>query len=172
MRTQAIIAAGLLLAFAFPSAHAQLQSRPVPNRAVESFTFQSPSMGVRFSINVGMPEFYKLEDGKKYPALLVTDGDFTFGNVYESASTLKASIIPLIIISIGTSLEEGEAEHVHHFESRDGLRRGAAHRRLLCGWSTTCVIQLQGPERRTDRGRYRYKPRRACGDHAVVNGVA
>ena len=85
MRTQAIIAAGLLLAFAFPSAHAQLQSRPVPNRGVESFTVQSPSMDVRFSINVGMPEGYKAGDGKKYPALLVTDGDFTFGSVYESA---------------------------------------------------------------------------------------
>jgi len=112
MRTQAIIAAGLLLAFAFPSAHAQLQSRPVPHRAVESFTFQSPSMGVRFSINVGMPADYKPGDGKKYPALLVTDGDFTFGNVYESASALRGSITPLFIISVGTSLEEGEAEHV------------------------------------------------------------
>jgi len=112
MRTQAIIAAGLLLAFAFPSAHAQLQSRPVPHRAVESFTFQSPSMGVRFSINVGMPSDYEPGDGKKYPALLVTDGDFTFGNVYESASALRGSITPLFIISVGTSLEEGEAEHV------------------------------------------------------------
>jgi hypothetical protein len=45
---QSLIAAGLLLACAFPSAPAQLQSR----------------------------------DGKKYPALLVTEGDFTFGNVY------------------------------------------------------------------------------------------
>jgi predicted alpha/beta superfamily hydrolase len=112
MRTQASIAAGLLLACAFSSAHAQLQSRPVPNRGVESFTFQSPSMGVRYSINVGMPEDYKAGDGKKYPALVVTDGDFTFGNVYESASTLRGRITPLIVISIGTSREEGEAEHV------------------------------------------------------------
>jgi len=112
MRTKAIIAAGLLLAFAFSSAHAQLQSRPVPHRAVESFTFQSPSMGVRFSINVGMPEGYKAGDGKKYPALLVTDGDFTFGSVYESASALRGLITPLFVISVGTSFEEGEAEHV------------------------------------------------------------
>jgi uncharacterized protein len=112
MRTKVIIAAGLLLAFAFSSANAQLQSRPVPNHGVESFTLQSPSMGVRFSINVGMPEDYKAGDGKKYPALLVTDGDFTFGSVYESASTLRGQITPLIIISVGTSREEGEAEHV------------------------------------------------------------
>ena len=112
MRTKAIIAAGLLLACAYSSANAQLQSRPVPHRAVESFTFQSPSMGVRYSINVGMPEDYKAGDGKKYPALIVTDGDFTFGNVYESASTLRGVITPLIVISIGTSFEEGEPEHV------------------------------------------------------------
>lgn len=111
MKIQAIIAAGLLLACAFPSANAQLQPRPVPNRGIESFTFQSPSMGVRFSINVGMPEDYKAGDGKKYPALIVTDGDFTFGSVYESAWSLSGFITPLIIISVGTSLEEGEDEH-------------------------------------------------------------
>jgi predicted alpha/beta superfamily hydrolase len=37
--------------------------------------------------------------------------DFDFGNVYHSASTLAGVITPLFIISIGTSLEEGEAEH-------------------------------------------------------------
>ena len=110
MRT-ATLTAGFLLAFASTSAHAQLQSRPVPARGVESFTFQSPSMGVRFSLNVGLPQGYKAGDGKKYPALIVTDGDFVFGNVYESASTLSGVITPLFIISVGTSLEEGEPEH-------------------------------------------------------------
>ena len=110
MRT-VTLTAGFLLAFASTSAHAQLQSRPVPARAVESFTFQSPSMGVRFSLNVGLPQGYKAGDGKKYPALIVTDGDFVFGNVYESASTLSSVITPLFIISVGTSLDEGEAEH-------------------------------------------------------------
>jgi hypothetical protein len=65
------VTAGFLLAFASASAHAQLQSRPVPVRAVESFTFQSPSMGVRFSLNVGLPQGYTAGDGKKYPALIV-----------------------------------------------------------------------------------------------------
>jgi hypothetical protein len=54
---------------------------------------------------------YKAGEGKKYPALIVTDGDFDFGNVYHSASTLAGVITPLFIISIGTSLEEGEAGH-------------------------------------------------------------
>jgi len=110
MKTAAVTA-GFVLAFASSSAHAQLQSRPVPNAGVESFTFQSPSMGVRFSLNVGLPEGYKAGDGKKYPALIVTDGDFFFGNVYESASTLSSVITPLFIISVGTALDEGEEEH-------------------------------------------------------------
>jgi hypothetical protein len=46
-----------------------------------------------------------------YPALIVTDGDFDFGNFYHSASTLAGVITPLFNISIGTSLEEGEAGH-------------------------------------------------------------
>jgi hypothetical protein len=105
------ISVGFLLACFSMSAHAQLQPRPVPTPAIESFTFQSPSMGVRFSINVGLPQGYKPGDGKKYPALIVTDGDFTFGTVYDSASNLAGAITPLFIISVGTSLEEGEAEH-------------------------------------------------------------
>ncbi len=111
MKKTATVATGLLIALASISAHAQLQPRPIPNRGVESFTFQSPSMGVRFSLNVGLPPGYKAGDGKKYPALIVTDGDFVFRNVYEQASTLEGVITPLFIISIGTSLDEGEAEH-------------------------------------------------------------
>ena len=110
MKTAALTAS-FLLAVASSTTRAQLQSRPVPSRGVQSFTFQSPSMGVRFSINVGLPPDYKPGDGKKYPALIVTDGDFVFDNVYAQASTLEGVITPLFIISVGTSLEEGEVEH-------------------------------------------------------------
>lgn len=110
MKSRAVVAALLLVVSATP-VDAQLQSRPVPNAGVESFTVQSPSMGVRFSLNVGMPEGYKAGDGKKYPALIVTDGDFTFGNVHEAVGSLTGVITPLFVISVGTSLEEGETEH-------------------------------------------------------------
>ncbi|MBL8982820.1 MAG: alpha/beta hydrolase [Gemmatimonadetes bacterium] len=110
MKTRFVVAMFLLGAAATASG-AQLQSRPVPNRGVESFTFQSPSMGVRFSLNVGMPSDYKPGDGKKYPALFVTDGDFAFGSVYEAAGTLAGAITPVFVISVGTALAEGEEEH-------------------------------------------------------------
>jgi predicted alpha/beta superfamily hydrolase len=68
-------------------------------------------MGVSYAINVAVPAGYKPGDGKKYPALIVTDGDSTFGLVREAASSLEGAITPLFIISIGNALEEGEAVH-------------------------------------------------------------
>lgn len=108
----AAVTTSLLLALIASGANGQqLQTRPVPTRDVQSFTFQSPSMGVRFSLNVGLPSGYKPGDGKKYPALIVTDGDFVFPTVNEAAGTLSGVITPLFIISVGTSLDEGESEH-------------------------------------------------------------
>ncbi len=105
----------------------QLQTRPVPTGNVQSFTFQSPSMGVRFSLNVGMPTGYKPGDGKKYPALIVTDGDFVFPGVNAAAGSLAGTITPLFVISIGTSLDEGEEEHtkrrVYEFSPPDWDRK-------------------------------------------------
>lgn len=110
--TSASLRAVALFVFVATSAHAQqLQTRPVPTGDVQSFTIQSPSMGVRFSLNVGMPNGYKAGDGKKYPALIVTDGDFTFPFVNAAAQSLSGAITSLFIISVGTALDEGETEH-------------------------------------------------------------
>ncbi len=111
MKSVALTTALLLIVSATGANAQQLQSRPVPTGEVQSFTFQSPSMGVRFSLNVGMPAGYKAGDGKKYPALIVTDGDFTFTTVNSAAQNLSGAITPLFIISVGTALDEGEQEH-------------------------------------------------------------
>ncbi len=108
----AALTTAFLLALSTTGANGQqLETRPVPTGDVQSFTFQSPSMGVRFSLNVGMPSGYKPGDGKKYPALIVTDGDFAFPGVNASARSLSGAITPLFIISVGTSVDEGEGEH-------------------------------------------------------------
>lgn len=109
----ALVLSPMLLLLAAPAALSsqQLQSRPVPTGDVQSFTFQSPSMGVRFSLNVGMPAGYRPGDGKAYPALIVTDGDFVFPGVSAAARSLDGVIAPLFIISVGTALDEGESEH-------------------------------------------------------------
>lgn len=111
MRAAAISTAILLAGSASRANGQQLATRPVPTGTVQSFTFQSPSMGVRFSLNVGMPAGYQPGDGKKYPALILTDGDFVFPTVNEAAGSLSGAITPLFIISVGTALDEGEEEH-------------------------------------------------------------
>ena len=141
----------LLLVFSAALADAQMLTRPVPNRGIESFTFQSPSMGVQFSLSVGMPEGYKAGDGKKYPALIVTDGDFVFGNVYEATGTLSGAITPLFVISVGTSLAEGETEHTKRriFEfSPPGWDRKDTFGEML----TQFCKSLQTPEERCTGG--------------------
>jgi len=90
----------------------QLQPRPVPTELVESLSFQSPSMGQRYALNVSIPRELKPNDGKKYPALIVTDGDWAFPGVNAGVRSLDGVIEPIFVISIGTALEEGTQAHV------------------------------------------------------------
>ncbi len=110
--TRALAASLTLLAAAGPLAAQQLASRPVPSVGVESFTFMSPSMGVKFAVNVGLPVGYKAGDTKKYQALISTDGDWVFGGVYNGARSLMTQqvIDGMFVVSIGTAAEDGEEE--------------------------------------------------------------
>jgi predicted alpha/beta superfamily hydrolase len=98
---------GCLTVAVGPAVAQQLQTRPVPSERVESFTFQSPSMGVRYAINVGIPKAFKPGDGKKYPTLIVTDGDWAFAGVNGGAQSLDGVIDPIFVVSIGNALDEG-----------------------------------------------------------------
>jgi predicted alpha/beta superfamily hydrolase len=68
-------------------------------------------MGEQFAVNVGIPSQLKRGDGKQYPALIVTDGDFVFPGVNAGVRSLDGVIEPLFVISIGTRLEDGEENH-------------------------------------------------------------
>ena len=121
-------AAIVALTLVVPRLDAQkLEPRPVPSRGVVSFTFQSPSMGVRFAVNVGLPAGYKQGDGKTYPALITTDGDWAFPTMYESARSLDGEIAPLFLVSIGTGLGDGDtvwtARRVFEFSPPDWERK-------------------------------------------------
>lgn len=90
-----------------------LQPRPIPNYDVEAYTFQSPSMGVRFSIQVGLPPGYKAgAAGRKYQALIVSDGDYTFPSTLDAARSLagEGAIDSIFVVSIGVARDEGEEE--------------------------------------------------------------
>ena len=105
----AAVPALLLTLSAAPVAAQQLESRPVPLGQVEAFTFLSPSMGVRFSVSVGLPPGYQAGNGKKYQALISTDGDWAFASVNTAARSLAGVIESPFVISIGTGADEGEA---------------------------------------------------------------
>ena len=92
----------------------QLETRPVPSRGVESFTFESPSMGVRFAVNVGLPGGFDPAGDERYPALIVTDGDWAFPGVHYPAANLmeEGAIESLFVISVGTDLADGQVEWV------------------------------------------------------------
>lgn len=89
----------------------QFEPRPVPTRDVASFAFQSPSMGVRYGINVGFPAAFGPAAGKRYPALIVTDGDHVFDGVFDGARRLmgQGAIGPMFVISIGSELARGDS---------------------------------------------------------------
>ncbi len=107
--TRALAASIILLATSADRIAAQqLEPRPVPTHDIESFTFKSSSMGVVFAVNVGLPAGYKPGDGKKYAALVTTDGDWAFGGVNEAVRSLAGAIDPLFVVSIGTAAADGE----------------------------------------------------------------
>lgn len=109
---RSIIAALLVVSFTSTLRSQQLKPRPVPTGRVESFTFDSPSMGVRYAVNVGLPEGYQRGGSQKFQALITTDGDLAFRGVFEGANRLSGVIAPLFVVSIGVGEDEGiEAHH-------------------------------------------------------------
>lgn len=118
----AVLACALL---APPLAAQQLISRPVPTTRVESWSFESPSMGEKYSVSVGLPAEYKPGGTEKYPMLVVTDGDWAFRGVHEAVRSLDGVITPVIVVSIGTAEDEGQLvwtrRRIYEFSPRWGL---------------------------------------------------
>jgi hypothetical protein len=102
------------IAIVAPAAAQQLEPRPVPTRDIVSFTYQSPSMGVRYGINVGHPVDFQPVPGKKYPALITTDGDHVFVGVYDAARRLMSQRATgeMFIVSIGAELDQGDSSWI------------------------------------------------------------
>ncbi|HKV99219.1 MAG TPA: alpha/beta hydrolase-fold protein [Vicinamibacterales bacterium] len=90
----------------------QLQPRqyPAPDQ-VESFLYQSASMDRRYALSVGIPADFKAGQNRKYPALIVTDGDNAFARVNAGVRSLSSVIEPIFVVSIGTPPEEREASN-------------------------------------------------------------
>lgn len=117
---------GVLLAMAaVPVAAQQLVPRDFPVKDVESFSLESPSMGRRYDIVVGLPEAYAANPAKAWPVLVVTDGNATFTTARDAARNLtsQGDIGGLIVVSIGTPLEGGDSawtrRRIHEFSPPD-----------------------------------------------------
>ncbi|MBX3146565.1 MAG: alpha/beta hydrolase [Gemmatimonadales bacterium] len=119
-------------------AQVRLEPRPVPSFKVASFTFQSPSMGVRFAVNVGIPKSYQPGSDRRYPLLVSTDGDWLFPITHETANNLVSenAIEEVFVVSIGTSYEDGQdvwvARRIYEF-SAPGWERKDAWGQVISG---------------------------------------
>jgi len=118
----------LALAFtlaALPLGAQQLVPRTFPVKDVESYSLQSPGMGRRYDIVVGLPPAYAANPAKTWPVLFVTDGNMTFSIAQDASRglTSQGDIEGLIVVSIGTPLEEGDTgwtrRRIHEFSPPD-----------------------------------------------------
>jgi predicted alpha/beta superfamily hydrolase len=100
-----------LILMAAPAAAQEFTPRTFPIRSVESWSYKSPSMGHNYDIVVGLPTAYAENPGKTWPVLVVTDGNMTFPVAFDAARNLasQGDIDGLIVISVGTPLEEGDS---------------------------------------------------------------
>ncbi len=100
-----------LILMAAPAAAQEFTPRTFPIRSVESWSYKSPSMGHNYDIVVGLPPAYAENPGKTWPVLVVTDGNMTFPVAFDAARNLasQGDIDGLIVISVGTPLEEGDS---------------------------------------------------------------
>lgn len=88
-----------------------LEPRPLPSRDVDSYSYRSPTMGNRYDVSVGLPVGFRPSAGKKYPALIVTDGNLSFPIALDAARNLmeQGDVEDLIVISVGAPFEEGDS---------------------------------------------------------------
>lgn len=120
MRRTATLVLTVALA-ASPLRAQQLVPRDFPVKDVESFSLESPGMGRRYDIVVGLPSAYNASPEKTWPVLFVTDGNMTFSMAQDAARVLtsQGDIEGLIVVSIGTPLEGGDTawtrRRIHEF---------------------------------------------------------
>ncbi|MEP7384022.1 MAG: alpha/beta hydrolase-fold protein [Gemmatimonadota bacterium] len=101
----------LLPLVARPVGGQTLKPRTYPAEGISSFSFDSPSMGVRYDVYVWMPPGVSADASTKLPLLVVTDGATAFEAAVVAARSLvgQGAIDNLILASIGAPPEDGEA---------------------------------------------------------------
>lgn len=124
-----LAAAGVWLALTAASAAGQqLVPRDFPLREIEAYTFESPTMGRRYEVVVGLPPAYAASPEKRWALLVVTDGARALLPAQDAARSLasQGDIEGLIVASVGHPAEEGDSawirRRVHEFSPPEWAR--------------------------------------------------
>ena len=115
-------ALALAVALAAPALGAQqLVPRTFPVKDVESYSLQSPGMERQYDVIVGLPQGYVADPAKRWPLLVVTDGNMAFRLANDAAQILasQGDIEGLLVVGIGTPVEGGDSawtrRRIHEF---------------------------------------------------------
>ncbi|WP_417457602.1 alpha/beta hydrolase [Kordiimonas sp.] len=86
----------------------KMQPREFPTLGMQAFSFKSDFMDRNYDIIVRFPMAYMQDPERKFPTLVMTDGNRFFGGVAASLMAVEAELIePMIIVAVGTPFEEG-----------------------------------------------------------------
>jgi predicted alpha/beta superfamily hydrolase len=85
-----------------------LKEQPLPLADVKSYSYYSKLMQRQYDVNVAIPSGYGSHPERKYPALLLTDGNYSFEMAHSICQDMGGGEIePPILISIGSPVAEG-----------------------------------------------------------------
>jgi predicted alpha/beta superfamily hydrolase len=85
----------------------KLREQAFPIADVKSYSFHSKLMDRIYDVNVSVPNGYAKHPEKKYAALLLTDGHYSFEIAHGIWQAVSDDIDQPILISIGAPLSEG-----------------------------------------------------------------
>ncbi|MGF1462806.1 MAG: alpha/beta hydrolase [Maricaulaceae bacterium] len=89
-----------------------LAPRDIPQRGVQSFTFDSKIMGLSYDVTVRVPNDYSQTPDGRFPAIVLVDGNRFFPAAQGALTAIEGALAsPMILIAIGTPFEAGNTEY-------------------------------------------------------------
>lgn len=124
------------------SAISTLEPRNLPSPGVKAYSFRSETMGRTYDVTIRLPRQYLENPDRRFPALLITDGNRLFPAAMAALNAVEAELAaPMILIAVGTPFEEGHDAYnrrrVHEFsppgwDLQDAFGKGIAQ--SCAGW--------------------------------------
>ena len=134
--------------------HVQPKVNVIENHPTAEIVY-AEALQRNFEISLSLPRDYHTDDGKRYPMLVVLDGNYAFGIVAETARRLAAAgkLEDLIVLGVGVN----QAEGAKTFELRRLVEFSPKAPGYLCddslGRSLSSMFALYGRDLRQEFGR-------------------